>query len=200
MEANESIVIKNNNYKKPSATENQYRNVKRIFPRIKTCCCCFCISFDLAIKLSTMLLIVWFFIVVGYNIRNETFNVGVVIYIAVIISAFVFLYGILKQYLFVFFIFLIYYVYFCFKNVIQALSLKASEDEIKTKLEFFYKDLTIDQMHELLDDTKFFIIMFTIVPLIIYVYYFLACGSYVELIEENISDELLARELEEDIQ
>jgi len=41
--------------KKPS---NKKSNLKRYFPNIKKCCYCPCISLDLAIKLSTMLLMV----------------------------------------------------------------------------------------------------------------------------------------------
>ncbi|ORY87331.1 hypothetical protein LY90DRAFT_619017 [Neocallimastix californiae] len=181
---------------------------KRNFPKMKQCWLCCCFSFDFSIKLSTVLIIIWFLIYKTYSFVKKKFDIDIIIYIFVIISALIFLYGVHKrnsfcmnQYLNVFLLYLIYYFLYSNITLIKIFTMDSSRDDMKETIRTYFPETTDNNNIELfICFFKFFFIFFKIVPLMIYIYYFLAVGSYIETTESNISKLESIKSSEESIQ
>jgi len=188
--------------------ENKNAKFKISFPKINTCFCCCCFSIDFSVKLSTVILILWFIIVIMYNLYNELFNFVILMYMIVIYSAFIFFTGIsrqksflLNQYLVVFFIFLIYYLYYCISTIVASFSVTGYRDELVENIKVFVKDASPEKMNTYLKIVRILIIIFTLIPYSVYIYYYIVVGSYIDSIKEDIEDKsIMMREIEENIE
>lgn len=126
----------------------------------------------------------------------------------VIYSAFVFLTGIsrkklflLNQYLVVFFVFLIYYLYYCISTIVASFSITGYRNKLEENIKDFVKDASPEKMNTYLKIVRTLIIIFTLIPFSVYIYYYMVVGSYIDSIKLDIEDnKIVMRNIEENIE
>ncbi|ORX84928.1 hypothetical protein BCR32DRAFT_265968 [Anaeromyces robustus] len=182
---------------------------KRLFPRVRPCICCRFLSPENSVKLTTVLMMIFYFATLILDIREYGFLSSfkeIIIFIIIMASLVFLLLGIkngqlkhMKQFIYVFLIFSIYLI---FKYVLLTYRIFFNDDYFNAMVEVLKENpktegLSQNQLEDTIKISNTFSFIYNTIYLFITIYYYLVTASYVKDIDEQNWDEYYVRDIED---